>query len=140
MERVEPATIVEQFGGDLSADEAQLWARRFLTLWHVADHGWVNLQGHGKPAADGYGGLPSSLEEAAELGVELSPLQPLAETVALEDLMVRGLAPHQQAALGLDDPSPVAFAVVFRFRAHSRDSVVLVFREDRVVRMFSVSM
>jgi hypothetical protein len=51
------AKELSQFNTEVNPSD---WARRFLTLWLVEDHGAVNELGHGLPSEPGYKELPIS--------------------------------------------------------------------------------
>lgn len=47
--------------GEGSVNGAE-WARKFLVLWLVEDHGQVNARGHGMPTAKAYKELPTEVD------------------------------------------------------------------------------
>ena len=48
----------------LATTEASDWLSKFLTTWLIADHGFVNRNGHGWPGSEGYRLLPTGPEQA----------------------------------------------------------------------------
>jgi Family of unknown function (DUF6765) len=119
------------------ANGADTWIRRALTMWLIADHGLVNIKGHGMPGQPGYGDLPTSPADtsAALQPRARPPAAGLSQLILSPDGTPFTIAPLDGAAFGL----PEAYAVLFRFVGLPADSVVLVVGREgasfRVVRL-----
>jgi hypothetical protein len=110
----------------LTSDQEFVWARKFLTLWLIEDHGLVNEKGHGVPRMEGYPELPVSPEVAKE------PFR----TVRFEKLYDAIESPNGRdeywvGELHAESPDVHSeFALAFHFRATPHDGLLILLEQD----------
>jgi hypothetical protein len=108
------------FGFDAAATNQ--WISRFLTMWLLQDHGFVNAAGHGMPDAAGYSTLPESPTDGAHRDLKTIKVG------RLRDAIEAGVRPFKIAPA----PSEINFGispawiVYFSFNHAPRDLVMLV--------------
>jgi hypothetical protein len=106
---------------------------KFLTSWLIADHGFVNRNGHGWPGSEGYRLLPTSPEQAETKATSLKSYR-LIKPHNLEEA-ITGQFPgsiFDLAVLPPVNPGEPRCAVMFRFRHTPHDGLVLLMtRKDR---------
>ncbi|HEX2060050.1 MAG TPA: hypothetical protein VHK90_04865, partial [Thermoanaerobaculia bacterium] len=100
-----------------------LWCRRFMTMYLLADHARANLLGHCEPRHTGYDYMPESISAACDVPAEIV------------------LEPTDGAAF---IPRPNGeYALIVTFDDLPHDAVALVWRRSgndwRVVQMFGVT-
>jgi hypothetical protein len=121
---------------ELSKDEQLAWARKFLVLWLIEDHGLVNEKGHGLPRMKGYSELPSNPEQAK------GPFH----VVRYEKLFDAIESPNRRepywvGKLRADSPAvPGEYALAFHFRGTPHDGLLILLARDnagwRATRLF----
>jgi hypothetical protein len=131
-----PEELHQQLRGeDLSTDQEFEWARKFLTLWLIEDHGLVNEKGHGIPRTDGYSELPVNTGHAK------GPFR----TVRYEKLSDAIESPNGRdeywvGELHSESPDVSGeYALAFHFRATPHDGLLIVLEQEnrtwRVTRL-----
>lgn len=121
-----------------AANGADTWTRRAMTMWLIADHGLVNIKGHGMPGEAGYRDLPTSPADTSP-ALQQRPLPPagagLSQLIVSPNGTPFTIAPLDGAAFGLSE----AYAVLFQFLEISTDSIIVVVGREgtnlRVVRL-----
>jgi hypothetical protein len=137
---VESMVDLTEIGHELEglgfAKRARDWSRKFLTMWLLSDHGFVNENGHGVPTAPGFEKLP--LDPVPNVGP--SPREPYK---SVDEAI---LAPGSSSSFQIDAVEwprlpGTSYVATFRFRNQTHDTLVLVAKQQasqpiRLVRMF----
>lgn len=135
-EFVDMAGIGEQLAGLGGDTSPATWTRKFLTMWLLDDHGFVNAAGHGLPNAQGYSLLPIDPSESQFS----KPRPPFPSLAAAIDAPGVG---RPYAITEIEWPAAGRhFAITFRLRAPTSDTLMLVARQlgdqVRITKMFWV--
>ena len=125
---------------DLGSNEQLVWARKFLTLWLIEDHGLVNEKGHGVPGMKGYSELPVNPEQA----------QGTFHIVRYERLFDAIESPNKKEPYWVGQFNAKSFgvsgeyALAFHLRATPHDGLLIFLGRDntgwRITRLFWIVM
>ena len=103
-----------------STEQVEVWCRRFLTMWLVADHGSIEAAGHGKPDVEGFAKLPDVPLREGPFAITRLELPVLRDTVLFRPTLD-----------GIE-----VFATIISFSDLPYDSAVILFNpKGQIVRM-----